>query len=116
MTVNAGVIDADYTGEVKVIMANLSDQDYEVHKEDKIAQLIVERILREEIVLVQDLEDTKRGTKGFGSSDKELTKQTGAGTDLLSKPQPQKQQSLLSESLLQNNQQKVSRPHMMTKQ
>ena len=74
LAINAGVIDADYTGEVKVILANLSDQDYEVHKGDKIAQLIVEIILSEEIVLAQDLEDTKRGTKGFGSSDKELTK------------------------------------------
>ena len=51
LAINAGVIDADYNGEVKVILVNLSDQDYEVHKEDKIAQLIVERILSEEIVL-----------------------------------------------------------------
>ena len=45
----------------------------------------MERILSEEIVLVQDLEDTRRGTKGFGSSDKELTKQSGAGAGLLNK-------------------------------
>ena len=96
LTINAGVIDADYTGEVKVILVNLSDKDYEVHKEDKIAQLVVERIISEEIVRVQDLEDTKRGTEGFGSSDKELTKQTGTGADLLSKPPPKKQQSSLS--------------------
>ena len=76
----------------------------------------MEKILNEEIVLVQDLEDTRRGTKGFGSSDRELTKQTGAGADLLSKPPPQKQQSSLSESLLQNDRQKMPRPHMMTKQ
>ena len=116
LAINAGVIDADYAGEVKVILVNLSDQDYEVHKEDKIAQLIVERIQSEEIMLVQDLEDTRRGTKGFGSSDKELTKQTGAGADWFSKPPSQKQQSSLSESLLQNDQQEVPRPHMMTKQ
>ena len=76
----------------------------------------MERILSQEIVLVQDLEDTKRGTKGFGSSDKELTKQAGAGADLLSKPPPQKQQSSLSESLLQNDRKKMPRPPMMTKQ
>ena len=116
LAINAGVIDADYTGEVKVILVNLSDQDYEVHKGDKIAQLIVERILNEEIILVQELKDTERGTKRFGSSDKELTKQAGTGPDLLSKLPPQKQQSSLSESLLQKDRQEVTRPHMMTKQ
>ena len=76
LTVNAGVIDADYTGEVKIILVNLGDQDYEVQKGDKIAQLIVERIMNEDIVLVKELDTTKRGMKGFGSSDTEMNKHT----------------------------------------
>ena len=48
-------------------------EEYEIHKGDKIAQLIVERIASEEAILVENLETTERGTKGFGSSDIELT-------------------------------------------
>ena len=54
LAVNAGVIDADYTGEIKVVLVNLGCQDYEVHKGDRIAQLIVEKILSEDMVLVHD--------------------------------------------------------------
>ena len=83
LAVNAGVIDADYTGEVKVVLINLGTKNYEVHKGDKIAQLIVERIINNEAILVEDLEATTRGTKGFGSSDKGVTKQVGAAPDCL---------------------------------
>jgi len=41
---NAGVIDSDYRGEVKVVLANLGDQPYRVERGDRIAQLIIERI------------------------------------------------------------------------
>ena len=81
--INAGVIDVDYTGEVKIILVNLGDQDYQVQKGDKIAHLIVERSMNEEIVLVKELDTTGRGTKEFGSSDKEMNKQVGTGADLL---------------------------------
>ena len=64
---------------------NLGDQDYEVQKEDKNAQLIVERIMNEEIVLVKELDTTERGTKGFGSSDTKMNKQVGTGANLLTK-------------------------------
>ena len=83
MAVNAGVIDADYTGEIKVILVNLGNKEYEIHEGDKIAQLIVERIASEEAILVENLETTERGTKGFGSSDMELTKQVSTGPNLL---------------------------------
>ena len=50
LMVNAGVIDADYTGEVKVVLINLGTKNYKVHKGDKISQLIVERIINNEAV------------------------------------------------------------------
>ena len=66
-------------------MVNLGTEEYEIHKGDKIAQLIVERIASEEAILVENLETIERGTKGFGSSDMELIKQVGTGPNLLTK-------------------------------
>ena len=83
LTVNAGVIDADYTGEVKIVLVNLGTTRYKVHKGDKIAPLIVEKIISDEAILVQDLEATTRGTKGFGSSDGGVTKQVGTAPECL---------------------------------
>ena len=85
LAVNAGVIDADYTGEIKVIVINLGNKEYEIQNGDKIAELIVERIASEEAILVENLETTERGTRGFGSSDMELTKQVGTGPNSLTK-------------------------------
>ncbi|CAG8490167.1 3668_t:CDS:2 [Ambispora gerdemannii] len=64
----AGVIDADYRGEVKILLFNFGDQDFEVKTGDRIAQLIVERIYTPKIVRVDELDDTSRGSKGFGST------------------------------------------------
>ena len=64
-------------------MVNLGTANYKVRKGYKIAQLIVERIISDEAILVQDLEATTRGTKGFGSSDKGVTKQDGTAPDCL---------------------------------
>jgi dUTP pyrophosphatase len=64
----AGVIDADYRGEVKVLLFNHSDKDFEVAKGDRVAQLVLERIYTPEIVEVQDLEESVRGAGGFGST------------------------------------------------
>ena len=94
LAVNAGVIDADYTGEIKVILVNLGNKEYEIHKGDKIAQLIVERIASEEAILVENLETTERGTKWFGSSDMDLTKQVGTGPNLLTKLLTQERSSV----------------------
>jgi len=69
LTTNAGVIDSDYRGEVKVILANLGDQPYRVENEDRIAQLIIEKFDNRELQEVTQLDDTERGDQGFGSSD-----------------------------------------------
>ena len=49
LTTNAGVIDADYTGEVKVVLVNQGNQPYKVEQGDRIAQLIIEKINNEEL-------------------------------------------------------------------
>ncbi|KAK8256360.1 dUTP pyrophosphatase [Phyllosticta capitalensis] len=64
----AGVIDADYRGDVGVLLANLSDEDFEVKPGDRIAQLVVERIALPEVVAVEQLDETVRGAGGFGST------------------------------------------------
>jgi dUTP pyrophosphatase len=66
--VNAGVIDRDYTGPVKIMLHNLSESTYVVNKNDRIAQLIIEKIETPNIVLVDNLENTLRGDGGFGST------------------------------------------------
>ena len=68
--VGAGVIDADYRGEVKVLLFNLGEEEYTVKKGDRIAQLIIERISTPEVVQVEDLDSTERGEGGFGSTGK----------------------------------------------
>lgn len=63
-----GVIDVGYTGSIKVKLYNHSDWWYEVHRGDKISQLVVMPIIIPELELVDELEDTERGARGFGSS------------------------------------------------
>ena len=69
IAVGGGVIDADYTGEVKVILRNHGKKDYQFKAGDKIAQLIVERIQLDEEMEIDELDETERETKGFGSTD-----------------------------------------------
>lgn len=65
----AGVIDRDYTGEVKVMLFNHSTEDFKVEKGDRVAQLVLERIVDDaEVVIVEKLEDSTRGEGGFGST------------------------------------------------
>ncbi|KAI3665464.1 hypothetical protein L6452_44091 [Arctium lappa] len=66
--VGAGVIDADYRGPVGVILFNHSDTDFEVKSGDRIAQLIIEKIITPEVIEVDDLDSTERGAGGFGST------------------------------------------------
>eukprot|EP00892_Ulva_mutabilis_P005048 jgi/Ulvmu1/2915/UM147_0013.1 len=66
--VGAGVIDCDYRGELKVILFNFSDQDFEVKEGDRIAQLVLERIMIAEVAQVESLDGTDRGAGGFGST------------------------------------------------
>ncbi|CAL1701543.1 unnamed protein product [Somion occarium] len=64
----AGVIDADYRGVVFVLLFNLSDTDFQVEEGDRIAQLILEKIESPDVMEVDDLNETLRGTGGFGST------------------------------------------------
>ena len=64
----AGVIDADYRGQVKVLLFNHSEADFEVKEGDRIAQLVLERIWTPEVVVVEELEESVRGVGGFGST------------------------------------------------
>ncbi|KAL1220214.1 Deoxyuridine 5'-triphosphate nucleotidohydrolase [Cardamine amara subsp. amara] len=66
--VGAGVIDADYRGPVGVILFNHSDVEFEVKLGDRIAQLIIEKIVTPEVMEVEDLDSTVRGEGGFGST------------------------------------------------
>ena len=68
ITMNAGVIDAEYRGEVKVVLVNQGNQPYRVEQGDRIAQLIVKKINNEELEEVAELYHTMRGNQGFGSS------------------------------------------------
>ena len=68
ISVGAGVIDSDYHGSLKVLLVNNADNDFKVHKGDRIAQLIFEQILVNNLELVDDLDTTSRDTQGFGSS------------------------------------------------
>ena len=61
-----GTIDADYRGEVKVILINLSDQDFVVKSGDRIAQLVIAKHEQPDVVEVQTLSETDRGAGGFG--------------------------------------------------
>ena len=71
--VGAGVIDADYRGEVKVLLFNFGETDFAVSEGDRIAQLIVEKYTQTELVEVTDLSETERGEGGFGSTGVKLT-------------------------------------------
>ena len=66
--VGAGVIDADYRGPLGVILFNHSDVDFEVKVGDRIAQLIIEKIMTPDVLEVDDLDSTTRGAGGFGST------------------------------------------------
>src|SRR5882672_5070599 len=64
----AGIVDYDYRGEIKVLLFNHGEKDFHVTEGDRIAQLILERIITPPVMTVEDLDDTERGEKGFGSS------------------------------------------------
>jgi len=63
-----GTIDADYRGEVGVILVNLSNEDFEVKDGERIAQLVIAKHEQIEWVRVSELNETDRGTGGFGST------------------------------------------------
>ena len=69
IAVGGGVIDSDYTGEVKVILRNHGKEDYQFKAGDRIAQPIVENIQLDKAMEMDELDETGCGMKGFGSTD-----------------------------------------------
>ena len=63
-----GTIDADYRGEIGVILANLSNEDFTIENGERIAQLVVAKHERAEWIAVEELSETSRGEGGFGST------------------------------------------------
>ena len=61
-----GTIDADYRGEVKVLLVNLGNDSVELHPGDRIAQLIIAPVIRANVEEADNLEETARGEGGFG--------------------------------------------------
>jgi dUTP pyrophosphatase len=63
-----GTIDADYRGEVKVILINLGQETFVIKRGERIAQMIIAPVTRAELKVVAELDETKRGAGGFGST------------------------------------------------
>ena len=63
-----GTIDADYRGEIGVILINLSDQDFIIENGERIAQLVIAKYEQAEFIEVNELSETSRGAGGFGST------------------------------------------------
>ncbi len=67
-----GTIDSDYTGEIKVILHNVRDEAYKINKGDRIAQLVIGRVIKLPIEEVDEItKKTERGSGGFGSTGKQ---------------------------------------------
>ncbi len=65
-----GTIDSDYRGEIKIILVNLSDSDFILNSGERIAQMVVAKFERVEWREAEELNDSERGEKGFGSTGK----------------------------------------------
>ena len=65
-----GTIDADYRGEIKIIMGNFSDKTEVIEHGDRVAQMVLMPITQAQFEIVDDLSDTDRGAGGFGSTGK----------------------------------------------
>lgn len=63
-----GTVDADYRGEVKVILVNLSNEPFVINPGERIAQMVVAKYERVDWNVVDSLDDTERGSGGFGST------------------------------------------------
>jgi dUTP pyrophosphatase len=63
-----GTIDADYRGEIKVLLVNLGQAEVNIAPGERIAQLVVARHARAELMIVDALDETKRGSGGYGST------------------------------------------------
>lgn len=65
-----GTVDSDYRGEIKVIMINHSDQAQEIKPGERIAQMVIQKVEKVQLKLVDKLQDSERGAGGFGHSGK----------------------------------------------
>ncbi len=63
-----GTVDADYRGEIGVILVNLSNEDFTIENGERIAQLVIAKHERAEWIEVEELSETSRGAGGFGST------------------------------------------------
>lgn len=63
-----GTIDADYRGEIGVILINLSNEDFVIENGERIAQLVIAKYEQAEFIEVNELSETSRGAGGFGST------------------------------------------------
>ena len=61
-----GTIDSDYRGEVRVLLVNLSNEEQVINCGERVAQLVVAKVENARLSVVQELNDTQRGTGGFG--------------------------------------------------
>ena len=69
ISIDAGVIDRDYTGKIKVLLVNNGPEEFRIRKGDRIAQRVIERCSLGEAMEVDSLEETERNSNGFGSTD-----------------------------------------------
>ncbi|GMQ56962.1 dUTP diphosphatase [Vallitalea sediminicola] len=65
-----GTIDADYRGEIKVIMINFGEDDFTIKHGERIAQMVINKIEQVDLEVVEGLENTERGSGGFGHTGK----------------------------------------------
>lgn len=65
-----GTIDADYRGEIRVILINLTNEDYTINSGDRIAQMVIANYIKVELKEVEILNDSVRGVGGFGHTGK----------------------------------------------
>lgn len=65
-----GTIDSDYRGELKVVLINLSRETQTINNGDRIAQLVISKVEKADLILVQQLNETARGEGGFGHTGK----------------------------------------------
>ena len=65
-----GTIDSDYRGEIKVILVNISNDKYTIKPGDRIAQMVLSQFVQGQFELVENLDETDRGSSGFGSTGK----------------------------------------------
>ena len=63
-----GVVDSDYTGEIKVALINLSNEEYTLTNGERIAQMVIMPVTKAKFTPVEELDETERGSGGFGST------------------------------------------------